>query len=123
MSETTYEIVGETFGGRCLTHSSRFANDKAEYAKHLMEHHATVCAVPDGEDTAGRSKLRLQTPAEVVDRCVEIADRAYAEFEKRGWLVAVPSMDALREEADKREEAHEKRREERRASKKAVVQP
>ncbi len=40
----------------------------------LAEHFGIITGVPDGYDDAGRQKLRLMTPKEVVDRACEIAE-------------------------------------------------
>jgi hypothetical protein len=47
----------------------------------------------DGEDSAGRMKLRLMTPAEVAFRACDIADAAMSEMEARGWLLDLPEPD------------------------------
>ena len=59
---------------------------KARFAMSIMERWAMVAGDPDGEDSAGRSKLRLIEPDEVVHRACEISDHAFEEMEKRGWI-------------------------------------
>lgn len=65
---------------------------EAELAERLMHHFGSVAGIPDGEDSAGRSIVRLQTPVELVERCCRIAAIAMEEFEKRGWLLELPDM-------------------------------
>lgn len=65
-------------------------DQEAHFAMHLMDHLGIAVATDDGEDSAGRHKLRLQTPDEVVQRACDIAQKAFAEFEKRGWMLALP---------------------------------
>lgn len=63
----------------------------AELAIELIGRFGAVAAVPDGESSDGRTKLRLQTPAELVERCCAIADLAIKEFRKRDWVLALPN--------------------------------
>lgn len=63
---------------------------RADLAAHMIERWGAVAAESNGEDSAGRHKLRLATPDELVQRACDIADRAVSEFEKRGWIVALP---------------------------------
>lgn len=44
-----------------------------------------IAAQSDGEDSAGRSKLRLQTPQELVERACNVAGLMYEEIKARGW--------------------------------------
>lgn len=48
---------------------------RAELALRFATHFAVVAGIPDGEDEAGRQKLRLLTPDEVVLRSFEIAEK------------------------------------------------
>lgn len=67
-------------------------NPEANFAAALMDHLAIVAGAPDiGEDSAGRAKIRLMTPAEVVERACEISRLAFEEFEKREWLTEIPA--------------------------------
>lgn len=63
---------------------------RARLASELMRHLAIVAVVPDGEDNSGRQKVRLMTPAEIVDRATEIADLAWNKYRSRGWILDVP---------------------------------
>lgn len=65
-------------------------NQEAEFARAMMKHLAIGTADIDGEDSAGRQKCRLMTPSEIVQRACDISQAAFAEFEKRGWMLAVP---------------------------------
>ena len=68
---------------------------RGEIATKLVEHFAIVAAQEDGEDTAGRRAIRLQTPEEVVTRACDIAGNLVDEFEKRGWVVEIPAYDDI----------------------------
>jgi hypothetical protein len=63
---------------------------EARFAIELMIRMALASATPDGEDSAGRQKLRLATPNEIVERACDIASAAFAGFEKREWLAKLP---------------------------------
>ena len=65
-------------------------NEKAQFAMELMRHLAIAAATPDGEDSAGRARLRLMTPEEVAQRGAQIADYAFEIFTERGWMVDAP---------------------------------
>lgn len=64
--------------------------EKAKTALDLMRHLAIVAGEVNGEDTAGRQKLRLMTPEEVVDRAISIADIAWNKFREKDWILDVP---------------------------------
>jgi len=65
-------------------------DDRAAFAAALLERWGMVCAQPDGEDSAGRQRLRLMTPAELVERACQVTEAAFAEFRKRDWLLDLP---------------------------------
>lgn len=77
-----------------LVHESTALQHRAGLAADLIERFGSVASIPDGEDSGGRQRLRLQTPDELVSRCCAIADAAFGEFEKRGWLLEVPAPTA-----------------------------
>ncbi len=69
----------------------RFAFDpRAELAKELVKHFGVIAGVTDGEDSAGRQKIRMQESAELVERACNISDLMFAQFEARGWSLALP---------------------------------
>lgn len=55
-----------------------------------LEKWGLVAAMPDGEDSAGRAKLRLPTTEELVGRSGEIADAAATLAEENGWFDETP---------------------------------
>ena len=65
-------------------------NEPATLAIDLLARWGAVASEIDGEDSAGRQKGRLQTPAEIVERACNVAEAALAEFEARDWLVELP---------------------------------
>lgn len=77
-----------------LIAQSEVPQPQGDYALELMKHFATVAATPDGEDSSGRAKARLQTPEEVVQRACDIADLAFKELAKRDWILELPEIPA-----------------------------
>lgn len=65
---------------------------QAELAERLIHHFGVVAAATDGEDSAGRAKLKLLSPEEVVARACQIAELAHLEFQKRDWLLKLPAL-------------------------------
>lgn len=78
-----------------MAHARLLADQRAQFAMSCIERWGMVAADADGEDSAGRSKLRRLTSEEVVSHACECADKAYAEFRNRGWLVDIPSYQSL----------------------------
>ena len=62
----------------------------ARLATDMAARFALVAALPDGEDSAGRQKLRMATPDELASRACGIAHSLWVEFENRGWLFDIP---------------------------------
>lgn len=65
-------------------------NPQAAFAMDLMKHLGICAGRPDGEDSTGRQKGALLSPDEVVTRACSIADIAWQEFQKRGWILDIP---------------------------------
>ena len=71
---------------------------RARLATLLIERWGIVAGDVDGEDSAGRSKLRLLTTDELVTRACDTAGAAIMEFQKRGWVVELPPYAELVEQ-------------------------
>jgi hypothetical protein len=67
-----------------------------------------VAAAPDGEDSAGRAKLRLATPEELVQRAFVTANLAYWNARQRGLILNLPDLKDTQAEAKDRREAEAK---------------
>lgn len=52
----------------------------------LINHFGSIAGKVDGEDSAGRSKIELQNPTELVQRCFAIADEFVNECERRNSI-------------------------------------
>lgn len=100
MAETGIRVIKtEEYGQeRMIIEATHVFGTRAAIAKDLMEHIAMAMGQVDGEDSAGRQKLRLMRPDEVAKRACEIADHLVDEFESRGWMVFVPDVERLTDE-------------------------
>lgn len=78
---------------KIMMHQREIPSWEARMASILIERWGTVVAKPDGEDSAGRAKLRRATPAETVQDACDTAALAVAEFRKRGWVDKIPSFE------------------------------
>jgi hypothetical protein len=73
-----------------ILHTEFHHNQKAAAALEMVVKWGLSAAKEDGETSNGHVKIKTYTPAEIVDRACECADRAFREFEKRGWLLELP---------------------------------
>ena len=65
-------------------------NQRARIAMELVARWGMVAATDGGEDAAGRSKLKLQSPVEIVDRAMKTADILISSIENSGWFIPCP---------------------------------
>lgn len=77
-------------------------SDEARFASQLIERWGLVAAMPDGEDSAGRQKMRLPTPAELVFRAMTMAETFFIHAKERGHVITVPDLNAINEEFDEK---------------------
>jgi len=73
-----------------MNHLLKVPDARAAFAMACIERWAMVAAELDGEDSAGRSRLRRMTPNELVDHACEVSAIAFAKFANRGWLLDQP---------------------------------
>ena len=66
--------------------NSEVPDARGGMAYKLIERWGMVAAIPDGEDSAGRSRLRLLTPEEMVDRAFKATELFWNEAHKRGMV-------------------------------------
>lgn len=81
-------------------HHGVTVNLMGQFASSLITRWGMVQGKDDGEDSAGRAKISLMTPEEVVNRACETAETTFKEFNKRGWLIAVPNQKELQKMID-----------------------
>lgn len=78
---------------------------RARLATQLVERWGLIAAdVQEEENSAGRNKVRLMAPNEIVARACDTADLLVSELHKRGWMTETPSysdaVQMLKETAD-----------------------
>lgn len=73
-----------------LVHQTFAIQGPGRLALQLIEQWGLVAGEIDGEDSAGRSRIRRLTPAELVKDACATADAAWNELESRGWLLEIP---------------------------------
>lgn len=80
----------ERFGGRTpeIGHTQVVVGP-GMIAVELVERWGSVAGAPDGEDSAGRSKIRLQEPEELVERAVKTAGLLWEAIKKQGWILEI----------------------------------
>ena len=84
-------------------------NFRGRLAINMIERWGMVQGIEDGEDSAGRAKLRLATPAELVSRAMEVADLLHDRMLEKDWIHEGPTffdLDTWAEE-DRREKTEE----------------
>lgn len=84
------ETIDRTGTKKLELHEADIPNAKAKLAMDLVERWGMVAAKEDGEDSAGRQKLRLSSPAELVDRAIDVADLLIERFRIHGWMTENP---------------------------------
>ncbi|MEE9316538.1 MAG: hypothetical protein V3U97_05455 [bacterium] len=62
---------------------------EAELAIRFLEKWGMIAGKEDGEDSVGRSKIRLLTEEEIVERACKSSDLMCKEAEKRGWFLHI----------------------------------
>jgi len=67
-------------------------DSRGKLAAAFIERWAMVAAEQDGEDTAGRQKLRRLTPEELASHACDTVDAMYRECRIRGWILSIPSL-------------------------------
>lgn len=96
ISEDRYETGKKTVE----IYSTETLNDEGRLACVLVEKWGLIAAETDGEDSAGRARVRPPTPDELVARAFDIAERFWATARARGHAVAVPDIGELNAEYD-----------------------
>lgn len=84
---------------------------EAEFAYRLVERWGMVAGYPDGEDSAGRQRIRNMTPAEMVDRATTTASLFWGEITRMGWVQDIPSPEEARLAVEQRRKDRKANRE------------
>jgi len=104
-----FKITSQYGEPKLIVHERDHATLAARIALNLAERWGMIAAVPDGEDSSGRSKLRTMTPEEITDRACNTAESLLVEIKNRGWIAEAPSWEEMEEES-KRLEAEKRKR-------------
>ena len=86
-----------------MLHENEHLELKAKVALSMLEKWGMVAAEPDGEDSAGRAKLKLPSADDLAKRACDVTDEAFTEFEKRGWVLKLPTMSEMKEKYAEKE--------------------
>jgi hypothetical protein len=92
LQDTTFIVVCDRYDleHQVMCHRTFQPHGVAELAMKLAESWGMIAGIPDGVDDAGRQKLRLMTPDEVVERATQTAEAIYTKLHEKKWMVEVP---------------------------------
>ena len=79
----------------CTINEREHPELEARLAFAFIEKWGMVAGMDDGEDSAGRQKLRLATPKEATDRAFEIAKLCLEKARENGLVHTTPSLDEM----------------------------
>ena len=80
---------------KILSHPKEWLDARARTAIQLAERWALVACETDGEDSAGRQKVRRLTPEELADQACHTVEAIFSQFKTRGWLLEIPDYASL----------------------------
>lgn len=83
------------------THNRQILKAEAEFAKAMIQ---TGMVLGRHEKHGDRETMKFTPPAEVVARACQLAELAFAEFVKRGWIMPLPSVAEMQEEIKTQQE-------------------
>jgi len=81
------------------THDNEHLTIKARVCLEMIQRWALVAAEDDGEDSHGRSKLKLSEPDALVNRATILTELAFKRFHEKNWIVKLPSLHEATEKA------------------------
>jgi len=85
----------------------KYVDERARFALACIERWAVVAGEPNGEDAAGRQKLRRMTADEIVAHACACAEKAFAAFETLGWTATIPPTHDLLDRLKDRENSND----------------
>ena len=80
---------------KLVAHDDEALEQTAKLAFDLVARWGCVAATPDGEDSTGRAKLRLQTPTELVSRAFDCAELAMKAARSGGHVAKMPDIEEI----------------------------
>jgi hypothetical protein len=79
-----------------FTHETEHLENEAKLAFSLVERWGMVAALPDGEDSSGRSKLRLMTVEELTERAFKTAESFFKYARDNGLMHGLGNLEDLK---------------------------
>lgn len=92
-TDDQWYTIGDRYANRnevIATLQKESPNLEARIAVSLVERWGLVAGEDGGEDSSGRSKLRVQSPEEVVNRAVTTAELLVEAIRNKNWMVKNP---------------------------------
>jgi hypothetical protein len=84
-----YAVTRNKYDKLPTVHFSEALTMEDNLAFQLVCKWGMITAVDDGEDSAGRAKMRGETPTEMVERALSTAEIFYSRIRELGWTVKV----------------------------------
>lgn len=75
---------------RVVVYDTVAADTRARMTMDLIAKWGMVAGVPDGEDSSGRSRIRLATPEEIVQRAIDTTNLAFNQMVRDSWIIPIP---------------------------------
>jgi len=75
---------------RKLVHRTKALSIAGDLAFRLVERYGLINAQEDGEDSAGRAKIKLMPVHDTIQRCFDLAEAFVLEADRRGHIIDVP---------------------------------
>ena len=97
MIQTGVSKTWNDFERKLQFHDNEFLEQEAVLAGELVRHWGMVAGINDGEDTAGRTRIRLQTPTELVGRAFDTAKLFFETARAKGLIHTGPELSELNE--------------------------
>lgn len=78
--------------GEVASHNIEYFDHVARMSSALVEKWGMVAGKPDGEDSAGRAKLAMLEPSEIVERATSTAELLIAKLRSGGHILKAPGI-------------------------------
>src|SRR5690349_12323012 len=91
-------------------HETEQLEREAQMAFVLIERWGMVAGIEDGEDSAGRARVRLSTPSELVARAFAVARLAMDRARQNGLVHTTPSIADVELATKEAEEERDRKR-------------
>lgn len=92
-------------GSGIMVHETEYLDQRARTAVSFVEKWGMALCEFDGEDSAGRQKMKVASCDSVVKRACEMTDLLFYEFRNRGWITDMPTYAEVDEKHENSETA------------------